>query len=147
MREGDHDSSLGMRLLPALLSTIAGSLDVISLIGLGLFTAHLTGNLVLLIAHVVRGGAARVAPMSSVPVFIAVLGVTRMLVSGLQSIGLGSLRPLLLLQFLLLAGCLAVGVTAGPNVDPNAASTILPRFGRRPKSWCSSLRQAPIGLA
>ena len=53
------------------------------------------------------------------------LGVTRMFVSGLHSTGLGSPRPLLLLQFLLRAGCLAVGVTAGPNMDPNAASTIL----------------------
>jgi uncharacterized membrane protein YoaK (UPF0700 family) len=114
-----------MRLLGALLSVIAGSLDVISLIGLGLFTAHITGNLVLLIAHAVRGGAARVAPMLSVPVFIAVLGVTRMFVSGLHPIGLASLRPLLALQFLLLAGCLAVAVAAGPNTDPNAASTIL----------------------
>jgi len=119
------ERSLGMRLLPALLSAIAGSLDVIGLIELGLFTAHITGNLALLIAHLVRGGAARVAPMLSVPVFIAVLGVTRMFVIGLHSIGLGSLRPLLLLQFLLLAGSLAVGVTAAPNTDPNAASTIL----------------------
>lgn len=125
MREGTHDSPLGMRLLPALLSAIAGSMDVISLIGLGLFTAHITGNLALLIAHAVRGGAARVAPMLSVPVFIAVLGVTRMVVIGLRSIGLGSLRPLLALQFLLLAGCLAVGVTADAEMDPNAASTIL----------------------
>ena len=53
------------------------------------------------------------------------LGVTRMFVSGLHSTGLGSPRPLLLRQFLLRAGCLAVGVTAGPNMDPNGASTIL----------------------
>lgn len=34
----------------------------------------------------------------SVPVFIAVLGLTRMLVAGLEAAGLASLRPLLLLQ-------------------------------------------------
>ena len=125
MTDDQHDRPLGLRLLPVLLSAIAGSLDVISLIGLGLFTAHITGNLALLIAYLVGGGAARVAPLLSIPVFIAVLGATRMFVSQLHSIGLGSLRPLLLLQFLLLAGCLAVGVAAGPTMDPNAARTIV----------------------
>jgi hypothetical protein len=36
-----------------------------------------------------------------------------------------TLRPLLLLEFLLLAGWLAVGVIAGPSLDPNAAGSIL----------------------
>lgn len=125
MREDDQERALGMRLLPALLSVIAGSVDVISLIGLGLFTAHITGNLALLVVHALHEGAARVAPILAVPVFVGVLGVTRLLVNGLQSIGLDSLRPLLLLEFLLLAACLAVGVIAGPTVDPDAASAIL----------------------
>ena len=40
-------------LLPALLSVIAGSADVTSFLGLGLFSSHVTGNLVILTAHVV----------------------------------------------------------------------------------------------
>jgi len=52
------DSSVGMKLLPTVLSTIAGSTDAICFLGLGgLFTAHITGNLVVLAAHVVSGGA------------------------------------------------------------------------------------------
>jgi len=113
------------RLPSALLGAVAGSLDVAGLIGLGLFTAHITGNLALLIAHVVGGGAARLAPMLSVPVFIAALVLTRILVSGLRSAGLDALRPLLLLECLLLAGCLGVGVLAGSSGDPNAAGTIV----------------------
>jgi uncharacterized membrane protein YoaK (UPF0700 family) len=113
------DSSLGTKLLPAALSVIAGSVDVISFLGLGgLFTAHITGNLVILAAHVVSGGEAKVAHMLSVPVFMVVLGLTRLLVGGLESIGLASLRPLLLLQFLLLAGFLVLCVVAGPRIDP-----------------------------
>jgi uncharacterized membrane protein YoaK (UPF0700 family) len=120
------DSSLGTKLLPAVLSVIAGSVDVIGFLGLGgLFTAHITGNLVILAAHVVTGGEAQVAHMLSVPVFMAVLGLTRLLVGGLESIGLASLRPLLLLQFLLLAGFLVLCVAAGPRIDPNAANAIL----------------------
>jgi uncharacterized membrane protein YoaK (UPF0700 family) len=74
--------------------------DVISFLGLGgLFTAHVTGNLVVLAAHLVNSDEAPVAPMLSVPVSVMALGLTRLLAGGLESIGLASLRPLLLLQF------------------------------------------------
>src|SRR5881275_1983150 len=101
------NSSLGPKLLPIVLSLIAGSADVISFLGLGgLFTAHITGNLVILASHVVSGGDAPLAAMLSVPVFMVVLALTRLLVAGFEAIDLASLRPLLLLQFLLLTGFL-----------------------------------------
>src|ERR1700694_6030606 len=99
------DSSLTMKLLPAVLSLTAGSVDVISFLGLGgLFTAHITGNLVILASHIVNGGEAPVAPMLSVPVFMVVLVFTRLLVGGLESLGLASLSPPSLLAFLLRRG-------------------------------------------
>ena len=114
------------KLLPLVLSIIAGSCDVIGFLGLGgLFTAHVTGNLVILAAHLAGGDQAQIAPMLSVPVFMAALGLTRLLVAGLDSIGLAALRPLLALQLLLLAGFLALCVAAGPRVDPNAAIAIV----------------------
>jgi len=119
------DSSLGTKLLPSVLSVIAGSVDVISFVGLGgLFTAHITGNLVILAAHVVSGGDAPFAVMLSVPVFMAVLLLTRLLAAGFEAMDLASLRPLLLLQFLLLTGFLVLCVAAGPHIDPNAANAI-----------------------
>jgi uncharacterized membrane protein YoaK (UPF0700 family) len=63
--------------------------------------------------------------MLSVPVFVVMVGLTRLLAGGLESIGLASLRPLLLLQFLLLAGFLGFCVVAGPRIDPNATHAIL----------------------
>ena len=49
------DASLGMKLLSAVLSITAGSVDIISFLGLGrLFAAHITGNLAIL--------ASRIAP-------------------------------------------------------------------------------------
>jgi hypothetical protein len=52
-------------------SLIAGSVDVISFLGLGgLFTAHMA----ILAAHVVSGGAAQLALMLSVPIFMVVFG-------------------------------------------------------------------------
>jgi uncharacterized membrane protein YoaK (UPF0700 family) len=120
------DSSLGTKLLPTLLSVIAGSADTIGFLGLGgLFTAHVTGNLVILAAHMVSGGEAPVAPILSVPVFMVALGLTRLLAGGLESIGFASLRPLLFLQLVLLAGFLVLSVSAGPRVDPNATNAIL----------------------
>jgi uncharacterized membrane protein YoaK (UPF0700 family) len=120
------DSSLGTKLLPTVLSVIAGSVDVISFLGLdGLFTAHVTGNLVILAAHLVNGGQAPMAPMLSVPVFMVALGVTRVLVGGLEAVGLAALRPLLLLQFLLLAGFLTLCIAARPRIDPGATNVIV----------------------
>jgi uncharacterized membrane protein YoaK (UPF0700 family) len=103
------------------LSLIAGSVDVISFLGLGgLFTAHITGNLVILAAHVTSGGTARLAPMLSVPVFLVALGLAKLLAAGLETIKCASLRPLLLLQFLLLMGFLVLCVAAGRRIDPVA---------------------------
>jgi hypothetical protein len=97
------DSSLGARLLPGVLSVTAGSVDVISFLGLGgLFAAHITGNLVILAAHILTGKAASLALILSVPVFIAVLALTRLVAAGLEETRHGSLRPLLALQFVLL---------------------------------------------
>jgi uncharacterized membrane protein YoaK (UPF0700 family) len=120
------DGSLGAKLLPTVLSLIAGSVDAIGFLGLGgLFTAHVTGNLVILSAHVVTGGEAQIAPMLSVPVFMVALGLTRLLAGALESIGFASLRPLLFLQLLLLAGFLVLGVSAGPRIDPDATKAVL----------------------
>jgi uncharacterized membrane protein YoaK (UPF0700 family) len=120
------EGSLATKTLPTLLSLIAGSADVISFLGFGgLFTAHITGNLVILAAHVVTGDPARLAPMLSVPVFTVVLALTRLLAGGLEAIGVASLRPLLFVQFLLLGGFLVLSVAVGPRIDPNAAKAIL----------------------
>ena len=73
------DSSLSTKLLPVVLSVIAGSVDAISFLGLGgLIAAHITGNLVVLAAHVVTRRAASLAPILSAPKCIVVLGLTRL---------------------------------------------------------------------
>jgi uncharacterized membrane protein YoaK (UPF0700 family) len=118
--------SLGMKLLPGVLSIIAGSVDVISFLGLGgLFIAHITGNLVVLAALVVTGRATSLARILSVPVFIAVLGLTRLAAIGAEEVGFGVLRPLLALQFVLLVGFLALRVAAGSGIDPAAPIAVL----------------------
>jgi uncharacterized membrane protein YoaK (UPF0700 family) len=142
------ESSLNAKLLPAVLSVIAGSVDAIGFLGLGgLFTAHVTGNLVILAAHLVSGSGALVASMLSVPVFVAALGLTRLLAGALERIGFASLRPLLLLQLLLLVGFLILGVSAGPRIDADAPIAVLGptpgcTFGRN-RDYSASPHRAP----
>src|SRR5271156_36974 len=109
------------RALPFVLSLIAGSTDVIGFLGLsGLFTAHITGNLAVLAAHIVAGDPTIFSYVLSVPVFMLVLFLTRLLAGGLEQVGVPSLRPLLLLQLLFLVGFLSVCIAAGPWRDADA---------------------------
>jgi uncharacterized membrane protein YoaK (UPF0700 family) len=119
------DDSPATKLLPFVLSVTAGSVDTIGFLGLsGLFTAHITGNLVVLAARLVARDQAPLAPLLAVPVFMVALALTRLLAAGLQRIRIGSLLPLLALQLLLLSGFFAVCTAAGPAIDPNSASMI-----------------------
>ena len=61
----------------------------------GLFTAHITGNLVIVAAHYVTGGFSEVGPLLSVPVFIAVLGVVMLACGRAEKAGHRSRRALL----------------------------------------------------
>jgi uncharacterized membrane protein YoaK (UPF0700 family) len=49
-------ADLARRVVPFVLNLIAGSTDIIGFLDLnGLFTAHITGNLIVLAAHIVAG--------------------------------------------------------------------------------------------
>ena len=114
-------------LLPTVLSTIAGAVDVIGFLTLGgLFTAHITGNLVVLAAHYVTGGYSQVGPLIAVPVFIAVLGFVTLVFGGIsRANSLWSRRALLVLHAVLLAGFLGLGVSLGPFTNADSAIAVL----------------------
>ena len=119
------DESFVLRTLTFVLSVIAGATDAIGFLGLqGLFTAHITGNVVILAAKFLARDPAPVAQLISVPLFMVALILTRLLAGGLEKWRIASLVPLLTLQFLLLAGFLAITATAGPRIDPNALMMI-----------------------
>src|SRR5258706_11240597 len=116
---------VGRKLLTFVLSVIAGSVDVIGFLGLGaLFIAHVTGNLVVLAARTAAGEHASAAHLLSVPVFIIALFAARLLAATLDRSGIATLRPLLLLQFMFLAGFLAISIEVGSAADPSAAVMI-----------------------
>src|ERR1700731_583511 len=97
-------------LLPAILSTTAGSVDVIGFLALGgLFTSHITGNLVIVAAHYVTGGFSQVGPLLAVPIFMAVMGLITLAANAIARPGATLLRSLLLLQTALLGAFLLLG--------------------------------------
>jgi uncharacterized membrane protein YoaK (UPF0700 family) len=113
-------------LLPAVLSTTAGSVDVIGFLALGgLFTAHITGNVVILAAHYVIGGFSEVGPLLSVPVFVAVLGAVTLAAGAVVKAGYSPRRGLLVLQAALLVGCLGLGTLFGPFADADRPLAVL----------------------
>jgi uncharacterized membrane protein YoaK (UPF0700 family) len=114
------------RALPFVLSLIAGSTDIIGFLGLnGLFTAHITGNLVVLAAHIVTGDPTIFSYVLSVPVFMMMLFLTRLLAGGLEQAGVSTLRLLLLLQLFFLVVFLSICVVAGPWRDADAILAVI----------------------
>jgi uncharacterized membrane protein YoaK (UPF0700 family) len=113
-------------LLTAVLSMTAGAVDAIGFLALGgLFTAHITGNIVVLAAHYVTGRFSEVGPLLAVPVFIVVLGAVTLASESIQGAGHSSRRALLVLQAVLLAGCLGLGVRLGPFANPDGPKAVL----------------------
>ena len=112
--------------LPFVLSLIAGSTDTIGFLSLnGLFTAHITGNLVILAAHVIGGDPAILSFVLAVPVFMLVLLLTRIFAIRLERAGAAPLRPLLWLQLLLLIVFLVCCVAAGPRPDAESGIAVV----------------------
>jgi len=106
------------RALSFVLSLIAGSTDTISFLGLnGLFTAHITGDVVILAAHIITGDPSIVSHILAVPIFMVVLVLTSLLANELERSGVATLRLLLSLQLLLLIGFLVLSAVYGARVD------------------------------
>jgi uncharacterized membrane protein YoaK (UPF0700 family) len=109
-----------------LLSATAGSTDAIAFLGLGVFTAHITGNIVVLVAHLAANGRAGIAQMISVPVFMTVVAIARLLAITLDRHRNGmAARALLLIQFAFLLGFLLLSFPLGRSFDPNSSLAVL----------------------
>jgi len=107
--------------LPPLLAVIAGMVDLIGFFTLGhIFTAHVTGNLVLAAAAAVQGGPVNLAQTLAIPVFMAALALVFWIAVALRREGAGLARPLLAVQFVLLAAALILAVAARPSLNPNS---------------------------
>lgn len=105
--------------LPTLLSVIAGMVDVIGFLSLGIFTAHVTGNIVVIGALLVRHDRVNPAQILAVPVFILAVAATWLIAKASRRRGTGLMRPLLLIQFLLITCLLIFSVITRPSTYPH----------------------------
>jgi uncharacterized membrane protein YoaK (UPF0700 family) len=107
--------------LPPLLSVIAGMVDLISFFTLGnIFTAHITGNLVLVAAAAVHGGPVNLAQVLAIPVFMLALAAVWLIARASDWRGPRLARLLLLVQFLLLTAVLIFSVFTKPSASPHS---------------------------
>jgi len=118
--DADVELSRLQNLLPPLLSVIAGMVDLTGFFTLGkLFTAHVTGNLVLAAAAAVGGGPLNVAQILAIPVFILAVAVTWLIAEASHKHGPILVRLLLEVQFALLAAVLIFSIVTRPSTDPH----------------------------
>ena len=117
-----HDAatpSRSERWLPALLSVIAGMVDLIGFLSLGIFTAHITGNVVVIGALIVRHNRVNPAQILAIPVFILAVAASWLIAKATGRRGTGLMRLLLVFQFLLIACLLIISVITKPSADPH----------------------------
>jgi len=95
---------------------LAGYVDTLGFIALfGLFTAHVTGNFVLLGASLADPGhIPSLLKILAFPAFIVGIAAARLLVASCERRGIDAHRPSYLLQTLLLVGFMACGMQAEP---------------------------------
>src|SRR5215468_9330604 len=109
--------------LPPLLSVIAGMVDLTGFFTLGhIFTAHVTGNLVVAAAAAVRGGPFNVAQALAIPVFMLAVAAVWLIAEASHRRGARLARLLLVVQSVLLAALLIFCVITRPSADPFGTS-------------------------
>jgi uncharacterized membrane protein YoaK (UPF0700 family) len=110
----------------ALQAFVAGYVDTCGFIALfGLFTAHVTGNLVLIGAAIVEHRGGLWGKLIALPVFVLAVAASRWLGLVLEKRGKNPAVPLLAIQILFLCGFLAVGLAATPIKDFDAPLAVL----------------------
>ena len=108
------------------LAFTAGYVDTVGFITLfGLFTAHVTGNFVLIGSELAHPTDGVLLKLLAFPAFIAAVAASRLLALAAERRGRSAARPLLQLQIALLAACMLCGWRARPLVDPGASLVLL----------------------
>jgi uncharacterized membrane protein YoaK (UPF0700 family) len=95
---------------------LAGYVDTLGFVALfGLFTAHVTGNFVLIAAALADPAQTpSLLKLLAFPAFILGVAAARLLVAGCERRGAPATRPVYLLQLVLLTGFMACGMLAEP---------------------------------
>lgn len=107
-------------------SFIAGFVDTVGFVALfGVFTAHVTGNFVLLGAELARPSSGVLIKLLAFPAFVMAVIAATLLVNWVERRDLSGERCLLTLQVLLMIAFMLCGMAAEPLSDPAAGLALL----------------------
>lgn len=113
-------------LLATLLAAVAGWVDALGFFALaGVFTAHLTGNLVLISEELLQGEGDLVPKLLVFPAFTAGVVLSGLAHRALEARGRSSVRVLLLAEAAAVAGFMVAGLLARP-IAPHQVEHGLP---------------------
>jgi len=91
----------------------------------GLFTAHVTGNLVVIGASIAHPNAGLIAKLSALPVFVFVVAITSLFIRRCARVDHSPARRLLAAQAVLLAAFMALALVAAPLSSADAPLAVI----------------------
>lgn len=110
-----HSQPLSSNTGATLLAAVGGYVDTLGFVALfGLFTAHVTGNFVLIGAELARPGHGVLLKLLAFPAFILAVAASRIIALCCERRGYDAVRTLLGLQALLLLGFMLAGLYGHP---------------------------------
>ncbi|KWR88423.1 YoaK family protein [Cupriavidus sp. IDO] len=111
--------------LGCILAFVAGYVDVIGFTTLfGLFTAHVTGNFIMIGIELAGSSAGLLAKILALPVFVVAVAATRLAESRIAKTGRAPAAPLLFVEAVILLVFMVAGLQALPITDPAAPAAI-----------------------
>ena len=114
------------RAISAVMAGTAGFVDTCGFVALfGLFTAHVTGNFVLIGATLASPRPGILAKLLAFPEFVLVVGATQLALHRFKRSGRDPARPVLFGQAIALTVFLGLGVWASPVQDADSAVALL----------------------
>ena len=110
---------------PVLLTMVGGAIDTIGFIALfGFFTAHVTGNLVLAGAALVKGGTGVWIKLAAIPLFILTVVITKLLIDRSQ-VKHKTLSYLFLFEAIFLCAFMVAGLYFEPFKNADAITVAI----------------------
>ncbi len=110
----------------ALAAFTAGFVDTVGFVGLfGLFTAHVTGNFVLIGAALVTHHTGIIAKLLALPTFILAVAATSLFLRHCRRTNRSPIAPLLIAEAILLAAFMGLGLALGPFEGGDQPAAVL----------------------